>query len=86
MITEGIIIALITGLCAVFGQYLIARKNRLNDAAERAKLDERTDRRLQILEKKLDEHNSYADKINEIKIDIAEIKIDMKNLKERSIQ
>lgn len=75
--TEGIIIALITGLCAVIGQYFISRKNRIEDAIERAKLDERTDQRLKIIENKLDEHNHYAMKFDIIQDDIALIKTEL---------
>ena len=71
--TEGIIIAIITGVCAVLGQYLITRKSRAEDAAERARLDERTAMRLDRIERKLDEHNGYADRINAIQRDIAVI-------------
>ena len=71
--TEGIIVAIITGICAVIGQWLITRKGRAEDAAERARLDERTAMRLDRIERKLDEHNGYADRINAIQRDIAVI-------------
>ena len=82
--TEGIIIALITGLCAVIGQWLITRKSREDDAAERARLDERTANRLASIEHKLDEHNGYASKIGEMQQDIAVIKTELQILKERN--
>lgn len=82
--TEGIIIAIITGLCAVIGQWLITRKGRIDDAAERARLDERTDQRLTRIEQKLDEHNGYADKITAISRDVAVIAVKIEDLtKER---
>ncbi|MBQ3387340.1 MAG: hypothetical protein IJG53_08460 [Eggerthellaceae bacterium] len=82
--TEGIIIAIITGVCAVFGQWLITRKGRAEDAAERARLDERTALRLASIERKLDEHNGYAGKIGEMQQDIAVIKTELQVLKERN--
>ena len=75
--TEGIIVAIITGLCAaivaIIGQWGLMRKSRAEDAAERARLDERTAMRLDRIERKLDEHNGYADRINAIQRDIAVI-------------
>lgn len=69
--SEIIIVAIITGVCSVLGQWLISRERE-------ARLDER----LKSVEKKLDEHNSYAQKFETIQINIAEIKTEIKNLKE----
>lgn len=81
--TEGIIIALITGLCAVAGQWLITRKGRIDDAAERARLDERTDQRLQAIEHELNELKTQVREHNGLKQDIAALRADVQNLKER---
>lgn len=80
--TEAIIIALITGICGVIGNAILNAANRKKDIAERARLDEKTANRLSVIEKKLDEHNSYADKIGEIKIDVAEIKTELRHMRE----
>ena len=69
--TEGIIIAIITGITCIIGNALISWQGRVKDAAERARLDERTAQRLDRIEKKLDEHNGYADKITGISRDVA---------------
>ena len=69
--SEVIIVAIITGFCSVLGQWLISRERE-------ARLDER----LKSVEKKLDEHNRYADKIGGIQTDIAAIKADIRNIKE----
>lgn len=69
--SDVIIVAIITGLCSVFGQWLISRERE-------ARLDER----LKSVEKKLDEHNGYASKFETIQIDIARISTEIKNLKE----
>lgn len=69
--SEVIIVAIITGVCSVLGQWLISRERE-------ARLDER----LKSVEKKLDEHNGYAKKFETIQINIAEIKTEIKNLKE----
>lgn len=68
---ENIIVAVITGLFAVFGQWLISRERE-------ARLDER----LKGVERRLDAHNSYADKIGQIQIDISAMAVELKNIKE----
>lgn len=82
--SETILVAIITGVCAVFGQWLITRqqtaKRRIDEAVRDAKLDDR----LAGVERRLDEHNNYASKFSEIRTDIAVIKNDIKTLyKER---
>lgn len=69
--SEVIVAALLTGLFSVFGQWLLARERE-------ARLDER----LKSVEKKLDEHNRFNDKISDIQADIASIKTDISNIKE----
>ena len=82
--SETIVVAIITGICAVFGQWLITRqqaaKRRIDEAVRDAKLDDR----LAGVERRLDEHNNYASKFSEIQTDIAVIKNDIKTMyKER---
>lgn len=78
--SEGVLIALITGLCAVVGQWLISRsqneKRKVDDAVRDARLDDR----LAGVERRLDLHNGYAERFNEIQTDIAVIKNDIKTL------
>lgn len=69
--SEVIIVAIITGICSVFGQWLISREREI-----------RLDERLKSVEKKLDEHNKFSDKIGGIREDIASIKTDIRNIKE----
>lgn len=79
-LSEGVLIALITGLCAVVGQWLISRsqneKRKVDDAVRDARLDDR----LAGVERRLDLHNGYAERFNEIQTDIAVIKNDIKTL------
>ena len=49
MVSEVIVVAIITGFCSVLGQWLISREREI-----------RLDERLKSVEKKLDEHNGYA--------------------------
>ena len=78
--SETVLVAIITGVCAVFGQWLITRqqtaKRRIEEAVRDAKLDDR----LAGVERRLDEHNNYAAKFSEIQTDIAVIKNDIKTL------
>lgn len=67
----AVIVALITGVFSVMGQWLISRERE-------ARLDER----LKGVEKRLDTHNNYAEKIGQIQVDIAELAVEIKNLKE----
>ena len=82
--SEAVLIAIITGACAVVGQLIISRaqtaKRKVDDAVRDARLDDR----LAGVEKRLDEHNRYASRFAEIQTDIAVIKNDIKTLyKER---
>ena len=78
--SDPVLIALITGICAVVGQWLISRsqneKRKVDDAIRDARLEDR----LKSVEKKLDEHNGYASRFATIQTDIAVIKNDIKNL------
>ena len=80
--SEMIIVAIITGICSVFGQWLISRKQSQDRAIAEAERETRLDMRLQGVEKRLDDHNHYASKIGSIQTDIAVIKNEIKNLKE----
>jgi len=83
--SDIVVVAIITGICSVIGQWLISRnaneKRKVDDAVRDARLDDR----LAGVEKRLDEHNNYASKFSEIQTDIAVIKNDIKTLyKERA--
>jgi len=79
--SEVIIVAIITGVCSVIGQWLITRqqtqKRKVDDAVRDARLEDR----LKSVERKLDEHNGYASRFSEIGVDIAVIKNEITNLK-----
>lgn len=82
--TEAVIVALIAALGSVFGQWLISRKANAEKAEAQARRDERLEMRLKAVEEKLDNHNSYAERFEEIGKDIAIIKTEVGMLKERS--
>lgn len=78
--SDAVIVALITGICAVFGQWLISRKQAHDRETAEAVRDQRIEDRLSAVEHKLDVHNGYAEKFAEIGADIAVIKNDIKTL------
>lgn len=81
--SDVVIVALITGICSVIGQWLISRNQNEKRKIEDAVRDARLEDRLKSVEKKLDEHNGYAEKFTSISTDIAVIKNDIKTLYNR---
>ena len=79
--TESIAVAVITGVLAVFGTWVgnvtISRKKTRVEAIRDAKRDQELTDRLDRLEKKVDEHNGYAKRFEEIGKDIAVIKTEV---------
>lgn len=78
--SDAVIVAIITGACAVIGQWLISRQTVKRKKTDDAVRDARLDDRLSGVERRLDEHNNYASKFAEIAVDIAVIKNDIKTL------
>ena len=81
--SDIVIVALITGVCSVIGQWLISRSQNAQRKVEEAVRDARLEDRLKAVERKLDVHNGYAEKFTEISTDIAVIKNDIKTLYKR---
>lgn len=82
---ENVVIALITGVLAVAGAYAgnvaVARKKARDEAIKDAERESRQAVRLDAIEKKIDVHNGYAEKFEEIGKDIAIIKTEMEFLR-----
>ena len=83
--TEAIIIAVIAAAGSVLGQALIAGSSRKKDAAERARLDERTDQRLLAIEHELAELKTQVCEHNGLKQDIAALRADVRNLQKSKV-
>lgn len=83
--TEAIIIAVIAAAGSVLGQALIAGSSRKKDAAERARLDERTDQRLLAIEHELAELKTQVREHNGLKQDIAALRADVRNLEKSKV-
>ena len=82
--SDAVIVALITGLCAVFGQWLISRSQSKQKKLDDAVRDARIEDRLKSLEAKVDIHNGYAERFADIGTDIAVIRNDIHNLYHRT--
>lgn len=78
--SDAVLVALITAGAAVLSNWLITRSNREKDTADRATKDQEVKDRLKVIEKKLDEHNGYAQRFEKISIDIAEIRTKIEHL------
>ena len=82
--SDAVLVALITGGAAVLSNWLITRSNREKDTSARAQKEQKTQDRLESIEKKLSEHNDYAKRFEQISKDLVEIKTELKHLKEAS--
>lgn len=92
---ENIAVALIVALSSIICQMLINRSNRQKQtkadaekekqrAVEEARKEERLEGRLSSIERKLDIHNGYAEKLGRITTDVAVIRNDIQTLKGNS--
>lgn len=85
---ENVVVALITGILAVLGTYVgnvtISRKKTREDAIRDARRDQELTDRLDRLEKKVDEHNGYAKRFEEIGKDIAVIRTELGFIRKES--
>lgn len=78
---DTVLVAIITGVCSVVGQYFISlKKQKENEMQDIAREQKQSDR-LEAIEHKLDIHNGYADKLGDISISIAKIQKDIEYLK-----
>lgn len=84
MLTEAVIVAIITAVSTIAGSWLVNRKEFHKDEIKRAKRDQFIDSNLELIQKKLDEHNHYAEKFGEIEKAIVRIDTTLKAInKER---
>lgn len=80
MISESIAVALITGASAVVSNVVISRKRSRQDAIDNALREQRQADRLDRLEHKVDIHNGYAKRFNDIEKSIIRIETKMGDL------
>ena len=85
---DTIINALITGIVAIIVAYLsylkIYKQHKIDDAIrEQKQIDhlDKIDEKIEVLTKKVDEHNHYAEKLGSIAVSLAAMTKDIEYLK-----
>ena len=76
-----ILVAIITGICSVIGNYFISLKNKKESEIRDAQREQKQSDRLDAIEHKLDIHNGYAEKLGSISISMAQMQKDIEYLK-----
>lgn len=89
MITENIIVAVVTGIFATIGVVVSNVASNRKNSVEQAKRDQKLEDKIQSLSNRVDIHNGYAEKfaestnsINLLQKDIEYIKGEIKELKD----
>lgn len=82
MLTESVLVAIITGTFTLVGTWLMHKKKSQNDAVKQAVREQIKEDKLANIERKLDIHNGYAKKLDNISKSIVAIKKDIQYLKE----
>lgn len=79
--SDTVLAALIGAGAAIIVQLISAWTQKKKRAIEDAVKEERLENRLKSIERKLDTHNGYAEKLGDIQMDIAVIKNEIKNIR-----
>lgn len=80
--SEAIIVALITASASVICQLLISNKTKKDNEVKQALRDKDFEDRLLRIQERLDTHNNYAEKLNDMSISLAKMSKDIEYLKE----
>lgn len=78
--SDVVLAALIGAAASIIVNLISAAQQRRKRAVEDAVKEANLENRLLSIERKIDIHNGYAEKLGEIQMDIAVIKNDIKNL------
>lgn len=79
--SDAILVALITAGASVICQMIISTKTRRDTETKQAVRDKEIEDRLENIEKRLDQHNHYAEKLGEISIALTAIKKDIEYIR-----
>ena len=79
--SDAVLVAIITGACAIIGQWIISRNTDNRRKIDDAVRDARQEDRLARIENQLKIHNAYAEKFGMIQTDIEVIKNDIRHIK-----
>ena len=82
--TETIICTIITAVAGIVGAYAAVQKGRREDAIKDAVREQKQADRLEAIERKLDTHNGYAEKLGVIGETLVAMKKDIEFLKGRT--
>lgn len=80
-LSDAVLVAIITGACAIIGQWIISRNTDNRRKIDDAVRDARQEDRLARIENQLKIHNAYAEKFGMIQTDIEVIKNDIRHIK-----
>lgn len=83
---ESIIVAIIAAGGSIIGQWIISQNNRRKDEIANAVKETKNEMRLDSIEKKLDEHNGYAEKFGDIAVSLAEIRTQIKHIEDKYLK
>ena len=85
--SETVIVAVIAAVASVLGSYVanksITEKKQREDEIKEAQREQRQQDQLDEINRKLDIHNGYAEKLGAIQLDIAGIHKDIEYLKDQ---
>lgn len=79
--SDAILVALITASASVICQILISSKSKKEQDAKAAVRDQEFEDRLKSIERRLEEHNHYAEKLGDIAIALTAIKKDIEYIR-----
>lgn len=79
--SDAILVAIITAGASVICQLIISTKTRRETETKQAVRDKEFEDRLENIEKRLDQHNHYAEKLGEISIALTAIKKDIEYIR-----
>lgn len=71
MMTEAVIVAVVTGLFAIIGQYILAHNQCKQREVEDARWQQKIMDRIDAIEKKIEVHNNYIDRTYELEKKVA---------------
>lgn len=83
MMSDAIIVALISACATVLAQLAINAQNKKEMSITQAVRDKDVDDRLKVIEEKLEAHNSYAEKFATLTTTIVAMQKDIEYLKEK---
>lgn len=81
--SDAIIVALITACATIVTQFVINSQNKKEMSISQAVRDKDVDDRLSAIEKRLESHNSYAEKFASLTTSIVAMQKDIEYLKEK---